>query len=172
MNKIILLLIIVLIPSVLAYTPEITYLNPTPENNSIQFAESIVIKATSTIQPYKCVLMVGKNDYYQNHSMYAEDYNCIYTLNINKGSAYNFSVFVIDNLGVYTQGEIRLFHAGNVTVQKSDTPFSSDSFMKIGEIMWKHNPAVGWIIFFVALFWIFLFSDVIGAWLKNQFGGG
>jgi len=171
MNKLIFLLLLVLIPSALAYTPEITYKEPTPQNNSIQFAESIVIKAESTIQPYKCILMVGKNNYFENHSMYAENYNCIYTLALSNGTAYNLSVFVIESSGATTQGGIISFHSGNVSIQKTETPFSSDSFMKIGETIWKWNPAAGWIIFIVAGFWILMFSDVIWVWIRKQFGG-
>ena len=151
----VLLVLFFLLPLASAITPKINYTEPTPQNNSIWYSDSIIIKAEISLRPYKCLLQIGNKNTFTNYTMLIDDFNCIYTLPLNPNTAYNFTVFAFDNQGNTNQSEIRLIHAGNVTTTKTEDRISLGEFSKIGERIWKYNPVVGWFLFFAGIWVIY-----------------
>ena len=169
MNKLYILILLFCIPLVNALTLTIEYEEPTPPNNSITFSDTAFIKANINIRPYECVLMVGRDNYFYNYSMFVQDFSCIYTLVLRDKTAYNFSVFAFDTQGNSNSGETRIFHSGNVTVLKSEIPYSTDAFLNIGNIIWEHNPVVGWIVFILGIYLIIMAVNMVSS---KSFRGG
>ena len=164
----ILLALFFLLPLVNAITPQINYTESTPNNNSIWYADSIIIKAEINLRPYKCLLQIGNKNTFTNYTMLIDDFSCIYTFPIQSNNAYNFTVFAFDNYGNTNEPQIRLIHAGNVTIQKTENRISVDSFSKIGERIWKYEPVVGWFMFFGGIWIIWHIID----YLKQKKLGG